>query len=46
MQDQAFRRALGEFGAGRYRDLVDDPQREPAWPLPIHHWNRTREDPA
>lgn len=25
------------FFRGRYRDLVDDTQREPAWPLPIHY---------
>lgn len=25
------------FFRGRYRDLVDDTQREPSWPLPIHY---------
>jgi flavin reductase (DIM6/NTAB) family NADH-FMN oxidoreductase RutF len=25
------------FFRGRYRDLVDDTRREPAWPLPIHY---------
>lgn len=25
------------FFRGRYRDLVDEAQREPAWPLPIHY---------
>jgi flavin reductase (DIM6/NTAB) family NADH-FMN oxidoreductase RutF len=25
------------FFRGRYRDLVDETEREPAWPLPIHY---------
>lgn len=25
------------FFRGRYRDLVDETQREPSWPLPIHY---------
>jgi flavin reductase (DIM6/NTAB) family NADH-FMN oxidoreductase RutF len=25
------------FFRGRYRDLVDETQREPTWPLPIHY---------
>jgi hypothetical protein len=47
MEDRGFRRSLGEFatgvavvtarGKGRYRDLVDESEREPTWPLPIHY---------
>jgi hypothetical protein len=25
------------FFRGRYRDLVDETEREPEWPLPIHY---------